>query len=246
MAEVIARGENLEKLYEQGNKKIAAVQGVCLEIRAGELLSILGPSGSGKSTLLHLVGLMDEPTSGTLWLFGRNAGELKETEKSEWRNRKLGFLFQFNALLPELTLEENVFLPLRIAEKYGVKLVPSQAEQNAFRWLVRLGLGERRDHYPNQVSGGELQRAALARALVTGPRLLLADEPTGNLDKTEGELVLKSLREVARETGAAVVLVSHNEKAREFSDASWRMIDGKLYPGSGEETPAIQELEHKR
>jgi len=232
----LAWSNGLQKTYTQGTRQVRALQSADFEIHSGQFIVILGPSGSGKSTLLHLIGLMEVPTGGELHLFGRATAEMSELEKSHWRNQKLGFLFQFNALLPELTLRENVSLPCWIAEKYTRKSDRNPAEQDALYWLKRFGLQERIQHLPSEVSGGELQRAALARALIHRPQLLLADEPTGNLDKTQGELVLKSLQEVVRETGAAVVLVSHNEMVVRYADRVWRMTDGQLQTNEGEKT----------
>ncbi|HOW27243.1 MAG TPA: ABC transporter ATP-binding protein [Elusimicrobiota bacterium] len=194
-----------------------------LEIPEGEFVCIVGPSGAGKSTLLHIMGLMTPPTSGTLSLFGTDTDGLPDGKLSDMRNRWIGFLFQFHHLLPDLTLWENVAVPL-LLRREPMKEARSKAEN----LLKQLGLGHRLDHRPSETSGGEQQRTAMARALIGEPRLLLADEPTGNLDHKTGEEIQKILREETRRRHTTVVTVTHNEALAAQADRTFHMVDGTL------------------
>jgi ABC-type lipoprotein export system ATPase subunit len=195
-----------------------------LTVRAGEFIAIMGPSGSGKSTLLHLLGLIDEPDEGELRLFGQATRDLDELARARLRNQKLGFAFQFDSLLPDFTVLENVTMPSRIAAAGGY----SDAESRGKELLDRFGVGALAGRFPQELSGGERQRAAIARALVNRPSLLLADEPTGNLDRHNGELVFYALKQVADRVGVAVVLVTHNDYAAKFATRILQLSDGRV------------------
>ncbi len=221
-----ARG--LVKSYGRGKAAVEVLRGLDLALRSGELAVLLGPSGSGKSTLLNLLGLMDSPDSGEIRLCGRPASRLGQEERSRLRNERLGFVFQFDSLLPEFTVLENVTMPARIARAAGGSGSLAEAEARALELLSRLGLRHLRERLPHQVSGGERQRAALCRALINRPSALLADEPTGNLDKRNGELVFKDLKDLAEGQNVAVLVVTHNEAARAFAGRVLRMAEGKI------------------
>ncbi len=228
MAEVLAvRG--LRKTYGEGAAAVAVLKGLDLDVRAGEFLAILGPSGSGKSTLLNILGLMDEPTAGEVRFSGRLASGLDEEGRALLRNKELGFVFQFDSLLPEFTVLENVTMPARLAIAQGrSNETVAQASARALELLAGLGLKALKDRFPAQTSGGERQRVALCRALVNRPALLLADEPTGNLDKGSGELVFKDLKTLADEHKTAVVMVTHNESVGRYAGRILRMLDGMI------------------
>jgi ABC-type lipoprotein export system ATPase subunit len=196
---------------------------VTFSVRKGEFVCVWGPSGAGKSTLLHLLGLMTPPAGGTLTLFGENAAGLNARRAAELRNKRIGFLFQFHHLLPDFSVLENVMIPLLLRGESH-----ASAQARARPLLERLGLGHRLSHRPAETSGGEQQRAALARALVTEPDLVLADEPTGNLDRENGEKVETLLETEVRSRGAALVLVTHNEALARRADRRLVMQDGVL------------------
>jgi len=200
---VSARG--LVRIHGAGHAARAVVDGIDLDVSAGELVAIVGPSGSGKSTLLHLLGALDRPDAGEIEIGGRPLAGLSGARLAAFRNSTIGFVFQFHQLLPDFTALENVMLPGRIAG-----LQPAEVYGSARRLLVEVGLGERLEHFPNQLSGGERQRVALCRALVLEPPLLLADEPTGNLDPESGELVFQILLELQARHRTTGVLVTHN------------------------------------
>jgi len=224
---ILARG--VEKSYGRGAAAVPVLRGVDLRVDAGEFVAVLGPSGSGKSTLLNLLGLMDRPDAGTLSLGGAEAGRLADDERARLRNERLGFVFQFDSLLPEFTILENVLMPARIARARGLTAEPpAKAEVRATELLAALGIAKLRDRFPAQTSGGERQRAAIARALANAPAVILADEPTGNLDSANGAKVFADLRRTAREHGTAVVLVTHDEPAAKAADRVLRMDDGRL------------------
>lgn len=214
--------QGVVKRYERGTEEVLALDGVDLRVGAGEALALVGPSGSGKSTLLHLAGGLDVPDAGTVRIDGQDVAGLTITERARLRRRQVGFVFQFFHLLPSLTVAENVELPLlldgrRRAARAAVAAV-----------LDQVGVGHRAAHLPGELSGGEMQRAAIARALVCGPRLVLADEPTGNLDSVTGRAVLDVLMSLVREAGTSLVMVTHDEAAAARTGRVVRLLDGRL------------------
>ncbi len=214
---------DLVKEYPLGSARVPALKGVSFDIEAGTLVSVVGPSGSGKSTLLHLMGGLDNPTSGSVVIDGSNLAELDDAALTIFRRRRLGFIFQFFNLLPTMKAWENVALP-RLLD--GEKL--KDVQPRAIELLEKVGLGERVDHKPSQLSGGEMQRVAVARALVADPLLVLADEPTGNLDSASGQAVLDLLRSIVSEEGRTVVIVTHDAKAASLADQQVSLRDGVL------------------
>ncbi len=213
---------DVERVYPRGASRVVALAGVSLEIRAGEKLAIMGPSGSGKTTLLSILGCLDRPSSGEHRFEGASVRDLDDDTLSRLRNRAVGFVFQAFHLIPQLTVAENVETPLLYA---GVPL--AEWRPRAMRALERVSLAQRADHRPSELSGGEAQRTAIARALVTAPRLLLADEPTGNLDSATGEEIAGLLDELHAQ-GATVVLVTHNEALGRRAGRVLRLRDGRL------------------
>ncbi|WP_405489389.1 ABC transporter ATP-binding protein [Streptomyces sp. NBC_00096] len=209
---------DLRKAYGPTN----ALDGAEFSIHAGEIVAVMGPSGSGKSTLLHCLAGIVTPDSGTITYAGRELSAMNDAERSALRRGEFGFVFQFGQLVPELTCVENVALPLRLT---GVKR--KEAERTALAWMERLQVDDLRGKRPGEVSGGQGQRVAIARSLVTSPRLIFADEPTGALDSLNGELVMQLLTEAARSTNAAVVLVTHETRVAAYSDREIVVRDGK-------------------
>jgi lipoprotein-releasing system ATP-binding protein len=229
MAEPAILVRGVKKSYGSGPAAVPVLRGVDLSVDAGEFVAVLGPSGSGKSTLLNLLGLMDRPDEGVLKLGGDDAARLSDDDRARLRNERLGFVFQFDSLLPEFTILENVLMPARIARARGLTAAPLKiAEDRALELLDSLGIKPLRDRFPAQTSGGERQRAAIARALANSPAVVLADEPTGNLDRGNGARVFADLKRVARERGTAVVLVTHDEAEARTADRVLRMDDGVL------------------
>jgi putative ABC transport system ATP-binding protein len=219
--------ENLTRTYELDGVSVAALRGVSLEIPAGGYVALLGPSGSGKSTLMHLLGGLDRPTSGTLRIGGRDISELDAGALARLRNETIGFVFQAFHLLARTTAVDNVALPLVYR---GVRA--GERRQRAAAMLGRVGLSHRLDHRPNQLSGGEQQRVAIARALVTEPVVLLADEPTGNLDQTTGRAVLDLLEEINLERQVALVMVTHDREVAARARRQIEMRDGVVVADS--------------
>jgi putative ABC transport system ATP-binding protein len=212
---------NLKKTFTRGEEKVEALKGVSLQIRSGEFVSIMGPSGSGKSSLLHLIGGLDRPTSGQVKLSGSELQSYNDQKLSEFRRRNLGFIFQFFNLMPTLSALENVALPMLLD---GAPL--SQIETKAKALLTEMGLAARLHHRPDQLSGGEMQRVAIARALIADPKLIVADEPTGNLDSKTGHAVLTLLANLVRSRNLTLVLVTHDPKAAAFGNRLITLQDG--------------------
>src|SRR5262249_40116048 len=220
---------DVTKTYQQGRRQVHAVRGVSVRVGAGEFVSIMGPSGSGKSPLLHLMGALDAPAAGRALFHGRDPGALSGRERSLLRRHKIGFVFQFFNLLPTLTASENVALPLLLAGS-----ARGAALKEAAAALERVGLVERAGHFPEEMSGGEMQRVAVARALVTNPDAVLCDEPTGNLDSASSREVLALLRELPEDRRRAVVMVTHDPGAAAVGDRVVHIRDGRL-EGAGHE-----------
>jgi putative ABC transport system ATP-binding protein len=214
---------DVRKVYRQGNNEIIALDGVSLDIAKGEFAVIMGPSGSGKSTLLHLIGGLDRPTSGELLVDQRLVGQMADDQVTLFRRTRIGFVFQFFNLLPTLTALENVALPFVLDGRSK-----EEAEQRATMLLDKLGLQNRQDHLPEEMSGGEIQRIAVARALAFDPPILLADEPTGNLDSKTGESVLSLLRQINRDAGCTIVMVTHSQEAAGYGGRTIFFRDGKV------------------
>jgi len=222
----------LRKTYRQGEETVEALRGVSLSVERGELLCIVGPSGSGKSTLLHLAGGLDRPTSGSIRLDGQALERFSDAEISRLRRRRLGFVFQFFNLVPSLTALENVALPLML-DGEGLGATQGKARE----LLEAMGLGSRVRHRPDQLSGGEMQRVAIARALVADPLLVLADEPTGNLDSKSGQQVLELLSQAVRSRGQTLVMVTHDAKATAFASRVIEVRDGRIESDARRECP---------
>jgi putative ABC transport system ATP-binding protein len=215
--------KEVTKVYQQGRRQVHAVRGVSLTIEAGEFVAIMGPSGSGKSTLLHLLGALDTPTSGQALFGGRDLQTMSDRERSLLRRTRIGFVFQFFNLLPTLTAVENVALPLLLAGQRR-----SAARRLAEEDLERVGLRDRADHFPEELSGGEMQRVAIARALVSEPEAVLCDEPTGNLDSASAKDILALLRALPEAGRRAVVMVTHDASAAAGGDRLIHIRDGLL------------------
>ena len=223
--------KNLRKVYLRGSEEIPAVNGVSLRIHKGDFVSIIGPSGSGKTTLINLLGCLDNPTSGELYLDGRSifgtGKRLSERELTRIRRETFGYIFQNFYLIPTLTVMENVMLPLTFYRKPDV-------ENEAAKLLKLLGMDQRKDHLPAQISGGEMQRVAIARALVNRPEILLADEPTGNLDSKRSAEIVQVLEELNRNLGLTVIMVTHNQELAQCADRMLEVKDGQIYQVEGQ------------
>jgi lipoprotein-releasing system ATP-binding protein len=217
----LVEGRSLHKSYWLGEKEIHVLRGASFALRAGEMASLVGPSGVGKSTFLHVVGTLDPPTSGHVLYDGQDAFEMGEERLARFRNRNIGFVFQFHYLLPEFTALQNAAMPALIS-----RLPREEAERVAREMLELVGLAHRLDHRPGELSGGEQQRVALARALVLKPRLLLADEPTGNLDEATGEGIYQLLFDLNRRLGIAAIVVTHNPRLAERMPRRLRLHEG--------------------
>lgn len=225
---MILNAEGLSKTYKQGRTSVTVLDGVDLRVDKGELIVILGPSGTGKTSLLNLLGLLDRPTAGSLELFGHKAAALTDDARAALRNRRIGFVFQFDSILPEFTVLENVMMP-KLISMGASKMARHTAGGRASEILARFDMDPLADRFPQALSGGEKQRVALARALMNDPDLLLADEPTGNLDARNAERVFGDLRRISGDLGVAVVLVTHNEHAAAFATRAYQLAEGRLH-----------------
>ena len=233
MSEFIIRAENLVKTYTTGPEVLEVLRSVHLELRAGEFLAITGISGSGKSTLLHLLGLLDEWDSGTIYFDDRDVSALSAAQRDRLRNRQIGFVFQFYHLLPELTVLENTLLPAMVTNS-TLSWIANRAKlrKGALEILDQLGLADRARHRPAQLSGGEQQRAAIARALVNQPRLLLADEPTGNLDVRTGGRILDLLEQLNSSNKQTIVMVTHDPATAGRAHRQLHLDQGRIHTSS--------------
>ena len=222
-ADFLVEARSLTKVYQTPASRVTVFEELTWGIAPGRLVAVIGPSGAGKSTLLHLLGGLDRPTSGTVFVGGTSVFNLSPIDLAGFRNRRIGFVFQFHHLLPEFTVLENAMMPgiIRGAPR-------EETEAAAEQILQRVGLGPRLTHKVGEISGGEQQRVAIARALAGAPQLLLADEPTGNLDQKTGESVFSMIRELHAERGLTSILVTHNEKLAAQCDETWQMEAGKL------------------
>jgi len=227
----VVSAEDVTRRYGEGDTAVDALRGVSLTVQPGELVAVMGPSGSGKSTLMHILAALDKPTSGRVEIAGEDVGALSDTEVTMLRRRHIGFVFQFYNLLPMLTAEENVMLPLSIA---GEK--PDKDFYDGL--LTRVGLKDRRTHRPAELSGGQQQRVAIARALVSRPTIVLADEPTGNLDSSTGQEILELLRAATEEYGQTTVMVTHDAGAAAIADRILFLADGLIVDELNRSEPA--------
>lgn len=227
MTQTLVEIRNLTRSFRRGNTEVIALQETNLDIPQGDFLALMGPSGSGKSTLLNIIAGIDQPTSGTVRMGGEDVGRMSEDELADWRNHNVGFIFQTFNLIPVLTAQENVELPLLLTD-----LSSKERREHALTALKLVGLSDRVDHYPRQLSGGQEQRVAIARAIVTDPQLILADEPTGDLDARSADEILKLLVQLNRQANKTIVMVTHDQKAAQHAKHERHLEKGiLLQPG---------------
>jgi len=222
MSEAVIKVRDLSKVYELGEISVHALRDVSLDIYPGEMVAIMGPSGSGKSTLMNMIGCLDSPTSGEYYLDGEEVSKLEDDALAAVRNKKIGFVFQKYNLLPRANAIENVELPLRYSDN------TADMTSRAKEMLIAVGLGDRMEHKPNELSGGQQQRVAIARALVNRPAIILADEPTGNLDSTSGKEIMDLLHKLNAEQGTTIVIVTHDAEVAAQAQRTIRLFDGKI------------------
>ena len=223
MPKPIIKLENIWRTYQLGKTEVHALRGLSLEIFPGSFVTIMGSSGSGKSTLLNMIGCLDSPTQGKVYLKGKNISEMPESQLSQFRGKTLGFVFQDFNLLPNLTAAENVMLPMVFQ---GVSLV--ERKKKAENLLERVGLKQRMSHQPSELSGGERQRVALARAFANDPEVIIADEPTGNLDSVTGKMIMENLKDFHKKQGKTMVVVTHDPKIAEYAEKIVNIKDGQI------------------
>jgi putative ABC transport system ATP-binding protein len=238
----VVAARDITRRYGEGDTAVDALRGVTLEVQQGQLTAVMGPSGSGKSTLMHILAALDRPTSGEIWIAGTKLGSLNDTEITKLRRKHIGFIFQFFNLLPMLTAEENVLLPLTIA---GEKPEAAWREE----LIEKVGLEDRRTHRPAELSGGQQQRVAIARALVSRPTVVFADEPTGNLDSATSAEILELMRDSVDSLGQTTVMVTHDPRAAAIADRILFLADGEIVRDMpraepGEVIAAMEELSH--
>lgn len=237
MAEPLIKIRDLMKIYQMGNQEVRALDGVSFDVQENEYIAIMGPSGSGKSTMMNLIGCLDTPTHGTYILNNQDVSELEDAELAEVRNWEIGFVFQTFNLLPRTDCLSNVELPLIYS---GIKT--AERHKRAAKTLERVGLGDRMDHKPNELSGGQRQRVAIARALVNNPSILLADEPTGNLDTQTGKEIMMLFEELYR-MGNTILLVTHEDEIADHARRTIRLRDGRIESDTKVENPALEHLD---
>ncbi len=219
----LIRTENLHRHFTMGDQVVRALNGVSATVEAGEFVAMMGPSGSGKSTLLYLLGGLDRPTEGRVWINDQELSRLAESELARYRQREVGFIFQSFHLVPTMTALQNVMLPMIFAQT-----PPAERRKRALALLTKVGLSERADHRPTELSGGQQQRVAVARALANDPHIILADEPTGNLDSHTGEEIMQLLGRLNREAGCTILIVSHDPSVTDYTTRALHLLDGQL------------------
>ncbi len=224
MSDPILRVSELKKTFSKNGVEINVIKGITIDIYEGDFITIMGPSGAGKSTFLHILGTLDNPSEGDIFFRGRNVKEFTEDEESKFRNEKVGFVFQFYHLLQDFNVIENIMMPLLIK-----RLNQADAIAKAENFLEIMGLKHRRDHKPGELSGGEQQRVAIARALVNEPEIILADEPTGNLDRKTGKEVLDYLLSINEQLSSTLILVTHDPEIGSIGERKMKMVDGELF-----------------